>query len=142
MLYDAIAASNGFYNSPVDPGAPCSGCRLGYPAPAAPFTCAYATPACSWSLQAVSPSAVLCLLEANANSLVLRCPAPAAVRSLMNVPFTIPSNADLEKEFIAAAAKRGMVSLGKLLLDVLAHQLLPRSAPHEQRGCPVESFQS
>lgn len=53
VLYDAIAASNGFYNSPVDP----------------------------------------------------------AVRSLMNVPFTIPSNADLEKEFIAAAAKRGMIQL-------------------------------
>ena len=27
----------------------------------------------------------------------------------MNVPFTIPSSADLEKEFIAQAAKRGMV---------------------------------
>lgn len=34
----------------------------------------------------------------------------AAVRSLMNVPFTIPSNPDLEKEFIAQAAKLGMVS--------------------------------
>lgn len=33
VLYDAIAASNGFYNSPVDPGAPCSGCCLGYPCP-------------------------------------------------------------------------------------------------------------
>lgn len=58
----------------------------------------------------------------------------------MNVPFTIPSNADLEKEFTAAAAKRGMVSFGKLLLDVLAHQLLPSSTPLEQCGCPVESF--
>lgn len=28
----------------------------------------------------------------------------------MNVPFTIPSNPDLEKEFIAQAAKLGMVS--------------------------------
>ena len=27
----------------------------------------------------------------------------------MNVPFTIPSNSDLEKEFISQAAKRGMV---------------------------------
>ena len=27
----------------------------------------------------------------------------------MNVPFTIPSNPDLEKEFIAQAAKLGMV---------------------------------
>jgi len=35
---------------------------------------------------------------------------PAAVRSLMNVPFTIPSSADLEKEFISQAAKQGMVS--------------------------------
>ena len=51
VLYDAIAASNGFYSSPVDP----------------------------------------------------------AVRSLMNVPFTIPSNPDLEKTFIAEAAKLGMV---------------------------------
>ncbi|KAI7844356.1 hypothetical protein COHA_002154 [Chlorella ohadii] len=53
VLYDAIAGSNGFYNSPVDP----------------------------------------------------------AVRSLMNVPFTIPSNPDLEKEFIAQAAKQGMIQL-------------------------------
>lgn len=51
MLYDAIAASNGFYAQPVDP----------------------------------------------------------AVRSLMNVPFTIPSNADLEKTFVSEAAKQGMV---------------------------------
>lgn len=27
----------------------------------------------------------------------------------MNVPFTIPSNPDLEKEFISQAAKLGMV---------------------------------
>lgn len=53
VLYDTIAASNGFYVSPVDP----------------------------------------------------------AVRSLMNVPFTIPSSADLEKTFISEAAKRGMVQL-------------------------------
>jgi phosphoserine aminotransferase len=52
ILYDAIAASNGFYNSPVDP----------------------------------------------------------AVRSLMNVPFTIPSSPDLEKAFIKEAEKLGMVS--------------------------------
>lgn len=51
MLYDTIAASNGFYAQPVDP----------------------------------------------------------AVRSLMNVPFTIPSNPDLEKTFVSEAAKLGMV---------------------------------
>ena len=39
----------------------------------------------------------------------------------MNVPFTIPSNADLEKEFIAAAAKRGMVSGCKPLLLTCWH---------------------
>lgn len=53
VLYDAIASSNGFYNSPVDP----------------------------------------------------------AARSQMNVPFTIPSNPDLEKEFISQAAKLGMIQL-------------------------------
>ncbi|GFR51882.1 hypothetical protein Agub_g14361 [Astrephomene gubernaculifera] len=53
VLYDAIAASNGFYNSPVDP----------------------------------------------------------AVRSLMNVPFTIPSQPDLEKVFIKEAEKAGMLQL-------------------------------
>lgn len=51
VLYDTIAASNGFYAQPVDP----------------------------------------------------------AVRSLMNVPFTIPSNPDLEKIFVSEAAKQGMV---------------------------------
>ncbi len=49
VIYDAIAASNGFYNSPV---------------------------------------------------------APAA-RSKMNVPFTIPSDADLEKAFVAEATAAG-----------------------------------
>lgn len=53
VLYDAIAASNGFYNSPVDP----------------------------------------------------------AVRSAMNVPFTIPSSPDLEKAFIKEADKAGLVQL-------------------------------
>ncbi|KAG2496816.1 hypothetical protein HYH03_005222 [Edaphochlamys debaryana] len=53
ILYDAIASSNGFYNSPVDP----------------------------------------------------------AVKSLMNVPFTIPSSADLEKAFIKEAEKAGMLQL-------------------------------
>ncbi|KXZ53964.1 hypothetical protein GPECTOR_6g883 [Gonium pectorale] len=53
ILYDAIASSNGFYNSPVDP----------------------------------------------------------AVRSLMNVPFTIPSQPDLEKAFIKEAEKAGMLQL-------------------------------
>lgn len=51
-VYDAIAGSNGFYHSPVDP----------------------------------------------------------AVQSLMNVPFTIPSNPELEKEFVAGASARGLVS--------------------------------
>ncbi|PNH11062.1 Phosphoserine aminotransferase, chloroplastic [Tetrabaena socialis] len=53
LLYDTIAASNGFYNSPVDP----------------------------------------------------------AVRSLMNVPFTIPSSPDLEKAFVKEAEKAGMLQL-------------------------------
>lgn len=53
VLYDAIASSKGFYNSPVDP----------------------------------------------------------AVRSLMNVPFTIPSSADAEKSFISEASKKGLVQL-------------------------------
>ena len=53
VLYDAIAASNGFYASPVDP----------------------------------------------------------AARSQMNVPFTIPSAPELEKEFVAGAAAKGMVQL-------------------------------
>ena len=26
VLYDAISGSNGFYNSPVDPGGLCTGC--------------------------------------------------------------------------------------------------------------------
>eukprot|EP01025_Chloroclados_australasicus_P015684 TRINITY_DN1755_c0_g2_i1.p1 TRINITY_DN1755_c0_g2~~TRINITY_DN1755_c0_g2_i1.p1 ORF type:complete len:410 (-),score=62.47 TRINITY_DN1755_c0_g2_i1:416-1645(-) len=38
-------------------------------------------------------------------------PVDPAVRSNMNVPFTIPSNPDLEKEFIAEAAKLGMIQL-------------------------------
>ena len=53
VVYDAIAASEGFYRSPVDP----------------------------------------------------------AARSLMNVPFTIPAHPDLEKEFVAEAAKEGLVCL-------------------------------
>lgn len=53
LLYDTIANSKGFYQSPVDP----------------------------------------------------------AVRSNMNVPFTIPSNPDLEKSFISEAAAKGMVQL-------------------------------
>jgi len=39
------------------------------------------------------------------------CPVDPAVRSLMNVPFTIPSNADLEAQFIKEAAAKGMVQL-------------------------------
>eukprot|EP01024_Parvocaulis_polyphysoides_P000131 TRINITY_DN10036_c1_g2_i2.p1 TRINITY_DN10036_c1_g2~~TRINITY_DN10036_c1_g2_i2.p1 ORF type:complete len:413 (+),score=85.89 TRINITY_DN10036_c1_g2_i2:73-1311(+) len=38
-------------------------------------------------------------------------PVHPAVRSNMNVPFTIPSNTDLEKEFISEAAKLGMIQL-------------------------------
>ena len=51
VLYDAIAASNGFYVNPVEP----------------------------------------------------------SVRSLMNVPFTIPSNPELEKAFVKETEKLGMV---------------------------------
>lgn len=36
-------------------------------------------------------------------------PVEPAARSLMNVPFTIPSNADLEKKFVAEADARSMV---------------------------------
>lgn len=36
-------------------------------------------------------------------------PVDPAVQSLMNVPFTIPSNPDLEKEFISGAAAAGLV---------------------------------
>ena len=38
-------------------------------------------------------------------------PVDPAVRSMMNVPFTIPSSADLEKAFISEAAALGMVQL-------------------------------
>ena len=64
VLYDAIAASNGFYVNPVEP----------------------------------------------------------SVRSLMNVPFTIPSNPELEKAFVKETEKLGMVGSQLLLLlscDVL-----------------------
>lgn len=39
------------------------------------------------------------------------CPVDPSVRSLMNVPFTIPSNADLEKDFIKGAAAIGLQTL-------------------------------
>lgn len=39
------------------------------------------------------------------------CPTEHSVRSLMNVPFTIPKSSDLEKLFIQEAAERGMVQL-------------------------------
>lgn len=39
------------------------------------------------------------------------CPVEGSVRSLMNVPFTIPSNADLEKVFISEAAAIGLQTL-------------------------------
>jgi phosphoserine aminotransferase len=39
-------------------------------------------------------------------------PVAPAARSLMNVPFTIPSNADLEKAFIKEAEKKNMVREG------------------------------
>ncbi len=38
-------------------------------------------------------------------------PVEASSRSLMNVPFTIPSNPDLEKTFIKETEKAGMVSI-------------------------------
>lgn len=38
-------------------------------------------------------------------------PVDPAVRSRMNVPFTIPANADLEPEFIKGAAAEGLVRL-------------------------------
>ena len=40
-----------------------------------------------------------------------QCPTEHSVRSLMNVPFTIPKSADLEKLFIEEASKKGMVQL-------------------------------
>lgn len=36
-------------------------------------------------------------------------PVDAAARSVMNIPFTIPAHPELEKDFVAEAAKRGMV---------------------------------
>ena len=36
-------------------------------------------------------------------------PVDVSCRSLMNVPFTIPSDAELEKSFVAEAAKLGLV---------------------------------
>ncbi len=36
-------------------------------------------------------------------------PVDAAVRSLMNIPFTIPSKPELEKTFVSEAAARGLV---------------------------------
>ena len=39
-------------------------------------------------------------------------PVAEAARSLMNIPFTIPSRPELEKDFVAEASKRGMVRAG------------------------------
>lgn len=39
-------------------------------------------------------------------------PVDPSCRSLMNVPFTIPSNPDLEKAFVKEAEKLNMVRLG------------------------------
>ncbi|VAH87546.1 unnamed protein product [Triticum turgidum subsp. durum] len=39
------------------------------------------------------------------------CPVDKPVRSLMNVPFTLAKGADYEKQFIAEAAKEGMLQL-------------------------------
>lgn len=39
------------------------------------------------------------------------CPVEKSVRSLMNVPFTMAKGADLEKQFIAEAAKENMLQL-------------------------------
>lgn len=38
-------------------------------------------------------------------------PVDPAARSPMNIPFTIPSNPDLEKAFVSEASAAGMVSL-------------------------------
>ncbi|KAK9829638.1 hypothetical protein WJX72_007009 [[Myrmecia] bisecta] len=38
-------------------------------------------------------------------------PVDPAVQSMMNIPFTIPSNPDLEKQFVSEAAKQGLVQL-------------------------------
>lgn len=75
------------------------------PAPLIPASC---VPFCA-TAQPRHCAACFLMLTSRACSLKHALPL-AAVRSLMNVPFTIPSNADLEKEFIAAASKRGMVS--------------------------------
>lgn len=133
MLYDAIAGSNGFYNSPVDPGARWDSWQAGHwsmpcgingSVHAAALRCAAAVGnvlkhgcprvAPRKALMHLGPSgAPLCRC---ASLFLILTPSPprtalcAAVRSLMNVPFTIPSNPDLEKEFIAQAAKLGMVS--------------------------------
>eukprot|EP00195_Chlamydomonas_chlamydogama_P010521 CAMPEP_0202899864 /NCGR_PEP_ID=MMETSP1392-20130828/9046_1 /ASSEMBLY_ACC=CAM_ASM_000868 /TAXON_ID=225041 /ORGANISM="Chlamydomonas chlamydogama, Strain SAG 11-48b" /LENGTH=401 /DNA_ID=CAMNT_0049586157 /DNA_START=97 /DNA_END=1302 /DNA_ORIENTATION=+ len=77
VLYDAIEASGGFYNSPVDP----------------------------------------------------------AVRSLMNVPFTIPSNADLEKAFIKEADKLG-------LLQLKGHRSVGGMRASIYNAMPVEGVQA
>jgi len=123
VLYDAIAGSNGFYNSPVDPGAHRN------PVPPAAFgvwglgfaeweqkrTCRLGCLGCCRSVPGEMVHAPMAhapcpASQRSATLPPLPLPAPsAAVRSLMNVPFTIPSNPDLEKEFIAQAAKQGMV---------------------------------
>ncbi len=46
-------------------------------------------------------------------------PVDPAVRSLMNVPFTIPSSQDLEAVFIKEAAAQGLVSTGCIAGPVL-----------------------
>jgi hypothetical protein len=59
-------------------------------------------------------------------------PVAADCRSLMNIPFTIPAGEDLEKKFIAEAAKEGMV--GSLVLQSLIGHKWRREAEGRQRG--------
>ena len=42
-------------------------------------------------------------------------------RSLMNVPFTIPKGADVEKQFLSEATREGMVSYRAAATLLMAH---------------------
>ena len=43
-------------------------------------------------------------------------PVEPSVRSNMNIPFTIPADAALEKEFLSESSKKNMVSIYSVLL--------------------------
>lgn len=47
----------------------------------------------------------------NASGGFYACPVDPAVRSNMNIPFTIPSKPELEEAFIKEASKKGMIQL-------------------------------